>query len=75
MFAAKKISEEAKDAGITNLYVRIKAKTGSSSPGSSAHAVVKSLGREGYKILSIMDITKNARGGPKAKGGRRGRRV
>ena len=75
MFAAKKVSEESRDAGITNLYVKIKAKTGSSKPGSASHAVVKSLGREGFKILSIMEITKNPRGGPKTKGGRRGRRV
>lgn len=75
MFAAKKLGEEAKDIGITNLYVRIKAKTGSSSPGSASHAVVKSLSRDGFKVLSIMDITKSPRGGPKAKGGRRGRRV
>jgi len=75
MFSAKKISEEASDAGITNLYVRIKARTGSTSPGSASHAVVKSLSRSGFKILSIMDITKNPRGGPKSKGGRRGRRV
>lgn len=75
MFAAKKVGEEAKEAGITNLYVRVKAKTGSTSTGSASHAIVKSLNREGFKILSIMDITKQPRGGPKVKGGRRGRRV
>ncbi len=75
MFLSKRISEEAKEIGITNLYVRIKAKTGSSSPGSASHAVIKSLSREGFKILSIMETTKNPRGGPKKKGGRRGRRV
>jgi small subunit ribosomal protein S11 len=75
MFAAKKVGEEAKEAGITNLYVRIRAQTGSTSPGSASHAIIKSLTREGFKILNIMDITKQPRGGPKAKGGRRGRRV
>ncbi len=75
MFVAKKAAEEAKDAGITSLYVRIKAKTGSPAPGPGAHAIVKSLSREGIKIVSIADTTKIPRGGPKKKGGRRGRRV
>jgi small subunit ribosomal protein S11 len=75
MFAAKKISEDAKEQGITDLYVRIKAQTGESSPSSAAHAVVKSLSRDDFKVISIMDITKNPRGGPKKAGGRRGRRV
>jgi small subunit ribosomal protein S11 len=75
MFAAKKISEDAKEHGITELYVRIKAETGETSPSSAAHAVVKSLSRDDFKIISIMDITKNPRGGPKKAGGRRGRRV
>lgn len=75
MFSAKKVSEDAKEHGITDLYVRIKAETGETSPSSAAHAVVKSLSRDDFKIISIMDITKNPRGGPKKSGGRRGRRV
>lgn len=75
MFAAKKISEDAKEHGINELYVRIKAQTGEGTPGSASHAVIKSLSREDFKIISIMDITKNPRGGPKKAGGRRGRRV
>lgn len=75
MFVAKKAAEEAKDAGITSLYVRIRAKTGSPAPGPGAHAAVKSLSREGLKIISIADTTRTARGGPKKKGGSRGRRV
>lgn len=75
MFSAKKAAEQAKEAGINELYVRIRAQTGSTSPGPGAHAAVKSLGREGIKIISIIDTTKIARGGPKVKGGKRGRRV
>ena len=75
MFSAKKIGEEIKEQGINTLYVRVRAETGSTSPGSASHAVIKSLGRDGFKILSIVDLTKYARGGPKKKGGRRGRRV
>lgn len=75
MFVAKKAAEDAKDVGISSLYVRIKAKTGSPAPGPGAHAAVKSLSREGLRIISIADTTKIPRGGPKVKGGRRGRRV
>jgi small subunit ribosomal protein S11 len=75
MFSTKKIAEEAKEYGITSFYVRVKAATGESSPGSASHAVIKSLSRDDFKIISILDITKNARGGPKKAGGRRGRRV
>jgi len=75
MFVAKKAAETAKDAGISSLYVRIRAKTGSPAPGPGAHAAIKSLTREGFRIISIIDTTKTSRGGPKKKGGRRGRRV
>ncbi len=75
MFASKKIAEDAKEHGIINLYVRIKAATGEITPSSVSHAVIKSLSRDDFKIISILDITKSPRGGPKKKGGRRGRRV
>lgn len=75
MFLAKKISEMAKEYNITSLYVRIKAQTNSPGPGPGAHAVVKTLTKEGFRIISISDITCVPRGGPKKKGGRRGRRV
>lgn len=75
MFAAKKISEDAKEYGINEIYVRIRSQTGDGTPGSASHSVIKSLGREDFKIISIMDITRSPRGGPKKAGGRRGRRV
>jgi len=55
--------------------VRIKANTGNPAPGPGAHAAVKSLQRENMKIISIVDTTRVPRGGPKKKGGKRGRRV
>jgi len=75
MFVAKRAGEMARDAGITSLYVRIKAKTGNPAPGPGAHAAIRSLSKEGFKIISIVDVTKIPRGGPKIKGGKRGRRV
>jgi small subunit ribosomal protein S11 len=75
MFVAKKAAEIAKDVGITGLYVKVKAQTGLTGAGPGAHAAVRALGKEGFKILSILDVTKVPRGGPKVGGGRRGRRV
>lgn len=74
MFIAKRITEEVKDLGVKGFYVKIRAKTGNYSPGPGAHTIIKSLTREGFKIINVLDNTRRARGGPKAKGGRRGRR-
>lgn len=74
MFVSQRIAEEARDNGITGFYVKIRAKTGQNNPGPGAHAAIKSLTRAGFRILSIMDTTRVPRGGPKKKGGRRGRR-
>jgi len=75
MFIAQKIAEDAKDNSITSFYVKIRSKTGQSNPGPGVHTAIKSLTRAGFKILSIMDMTKIPRGGPKKPYGRRGRRV
>ena len=74
MFISKRISEQLKELGIGSLYFRIRAKTRNPAPGPGANAIIKSLSREGYKILNILDTTRFPRGGPKKKGGRRGRR-
>jgi len=75
MFIAKRIAEQLKEVGVNLLYVKIRAKTGNPAPGPGANAIIKSLTREGFKILNISDTTRIPRGGPKKKGGRRGRRV
>lgn len=74
MFIAKRVVESVKEWGINSLYIRIRAKTRNPAPGPGANAIVKSLSREGFKIANILDTTRNPRGGPKKKGGRRGRR-
>jgi ribosomal protein S11 len=74
MFIAKRVTENIKDLGIKSLYVRIRTKTGNPAPGPGAHAIIKSLSRSGFRILNILDTTRIPRGGPKKKGGRRGRR-
>ncbi len=75
MFIAKRVSEEIEPLGIKSLYIRIRAQTGNPTPGPGAHAIIKSLSRSGFKILNILDVTRIPHGGPKKKGGRRGRRV
>ncbi len=75
MFIAKRIAENIKELGIKSLYVRIRAKTRNPAPGPGANAIIKSLSREGFRIQNILDTTRMPRGGPKKKGGRRGRRV
>ena len=77
MFIAKRAAEKAKDNGIRAVYVRVSGKGGilSPSPGPGANAAIKSLARQGLKILNISDVTPSPRGGPKVKGGKRGRRV
>ncbi len=74
MFIAKRISEELKEIGVKKLYVRIRAKTRNPSSGPGANALIKAISREGFKIMNILDTTRIPRGGPKKKGGRRGRR-
>src|SRR3989344_696018 len=77
MFVAKKAAERAKDLGITSLYIRIRAKTDqeAANPGPGGHAAVKALAKEGFRIINVLDTTRVPRGGPKKKGGKRGRRV
>lgn len=75
MFVVKKASERARDLGINAVYVRMRAKTGSEGIGSGAHAAVKSLDKEGFRVINVLDATRVPRGGPKKKGGKRGRRV
>jgi small subunit ribosomal protein S11 len=75
MFGAKRIAESARESGIDSVYVRVSSKAGAIAPGPGAHAAVKSLAREGLKIINILDTTPIPRGGPKPKGGKRGRRV
>jgi len=74
MYITKRIAEKLRELKVNSVYVRIRAKTGNPAPGPGANAIIKSLSREGFKIINILDVTMVPRGGPKIKGGRRGRR-
>lgn len=75
MFIAKRVQDMCKDYKIKTLYVRMKGETGATGIGPGAHTIVKTLTKDGMKILSISETTCVPRGGPKKGGGRRGRRV
>mgnify|MGYP001043535082 CR=1 FL=1 len=66
--------QDSENEKIKDVYA-IRAKTGNPAPGPGANSIIKSLSRGGFKILNILDTTRLPRGGPKKKGGRRGRRV
>lgn len=74
MFIAKRIGEKLKELKVTGIYYRIRTKTGNPAPGPGPNAIIKSLSKAGFKTLNILDTTRFPRGGPKKKGGRRGRR-
>ena len=74
MFISKRVQEICRDYRINAVYVRMKGQTGATGVGPGAHAIVRTLTKEGMKILSMAETTATARGGPKKKGGRRGRR-
>ncbi len=77
MRAAERIAEAAKEKGITQIYVKVRAPGGnkSLSPGPGAQAAIRALSRSGLRIGRIEDVTPIPHDGTKKKGGRRGRRV
>lgn len=77
MQAAYKVAAEAKDKGITNVNIEIRAPGGSGSktPGAGAQAVVRVLARSGLRINRIEDVTPIPTDTVRRPGGKRGRRV
>lgn len=78
MVAAKRVASLSKEKGLKKLHVRVRAQgghNGSKHPGPGAQPAIRTLTRNGMKILSIEDVTPIPHGGCRKKGGRRGRRV
>ncbi len=78
MLAAKKAAVEAKDKGVSRIYVKVRAQGGHNGarfPGPGAQPAIRSLTRAGMRILGIEDVTPIPHGGCRKKGGKRGRRV
>lgn len=77
MQAAYKVAAEAKEKGITNINIEIRAPGGhgAKTPGSGAQAVVRVLARSGLRVNRIGDVTPIPTDTTRRPGGRRGRRV
>lgn len=77
MEAAKKAIDEAKERGITNIHVKVRAPGGSKShsPGPGSQAAIRAFARAGIRIGTIEDVTPVPHDTTRPKGGRRGRRV
>ncbi|MFO7992129.1 MAG: 30S ribosomal protein S11 [Thermoplasmata archaeon] len=77
MEAARKAIDEAKEKGITNIHVKVRAPGGSKShsPGPGSQAAIRAFARAGVRIGTIEDVTPIPHDTTKPKGGRRGRRV
>ena len=59
MQAAYKVAAEAKEKGVTNVNIEIRAPGGhgAKTPGSGAQAVVRVLARSGLRVNRIGDVT------------------
>ncbi len=77
MQAAYKVAAAAKEKGITNVNIEIRAPGGHGpkTPGAGAQAVVRVLARSGLRVNRIGDVTPIPTDTTKRPGGRRGRRV
>lgn len=77
MQAAFKAADKAKERGITQLKIKVRAPGGHQSkiPGSGAQAAVRALARSGLRVILIEDVTPTPTDTTKKAGGRRGRRV
>lgn len=77
MQAAYKVAAAAKEKGVTNINIEIRAPGGHSAktPGPGAQAVVRVLARSGLRVNRIEDATPMPTDTTKRPGGRRGRRV
>lgn len=77
MQAAFRAARVAKDKGVKEIHVLVRAPGGSGAktPGPGAQSAVRALSRSGLRILRIEEVTPEPHDGCRRKGGRRGRRV
>jgi len=77
MQASFRAARIAKDKGLKEIHVLVRAPGGSSAktPGPGAQSAVRALSRSGLRILRIEEVTPEPHDGCRRKGGRRGRRV
>ncbi|MHA1941486.1 MAG: 30S ribosomal protein S11 [Candidatus Hodarchaeales archaeon] len=80
-YAAMKVGHEiariAKEKGIRNIVVKVRAPGGSGArnPGPGAQAAIRAIARSGLHISRIEEVTPIPHDSTRQRGGRRGRRV
>ncbi|MDD4250719.1 MAG: 30S ribosomal protein S11 [Candidatus ainarchaeum sp.] len=59
MKLAENLANSAREKGITEIFVKVRGRGGSKSPsaGSGAEAAIRSLTRNGLRIISIENVT------------------
>lgn len=77
MQAAFNVAQTAKDKGVTNIHIRVRAPGGHGmkTPGPGAQPAIRALARSGLSIGRIEEVTPVPHDGTRRPGGRRGRRV
>ncbi len=77
MRAAREVARIAKERGVNEISIRVRAPGGikSKNPGPGAQAAIRALARSGLQIVGIEEVTPIPHDSCRPKGGRRGRRV
>lgn len=77
MRAAHSVASMAKNKGVKNLIIRVRAPGGHGprNPGPGAQAAIRAFARSGFNISQIEEVTPIPHDTTRKPGGRRGRRV
>lgn len=78
MKAASMVAKELQDKGVNGLHIKVRGPGGHNGPkypGKGAQAAIRAISRTPITIGRIENVTPVSRGGCRARGGRRGRRV
>ena len=77
MKAAKEVTEIARNKGIVNVHIKVRAVggVGSRTPGPGAQAAIRAIARAGFRVGKIEDVTPIPHDTTRKAGGRRGRRA
>ena len=77
MKSAQEVTEIARNKGIKNVHIKVRAVggVGSRTPGPGAQAVIRAIARAGIRVGKIEDVTPIPHDSTRKAGGRRGRRA
>jgi len=77
MKSAQEVTEIARNKGIVNVHIKVRAVggVGSRTPGPGAQAAIRAIARAGFRVGKIEDVTPIPHDTTRKAGGRRGRRA